>query len=166
MLRVNINRKDFESRTFSKSQLVKTYKNGSEDYQVQCTCADCSGRGYLTWTSVDSGRCWACNATGKVNMIYHVSDTTQRLLTREEILKNIAEYEEKIYQNNLALGFKKVDFVIKPWVQDVWFNSYSYYRIIKETEKAYLLGRIDNIRESSSHEDTFWVPKKGIEWNA
>lgn len=65
MERINMNRKDFHIENYSKSILVKTYKNGSEDYAVICTCGNCGGRGYVSYSSVDNSRCWECGTTGK-----------------------------------------------------------------------------------------------------
>ena len=166
MLRINLHTEDFNrvKATYSKCNLIKTYKNGSEDYQVLCTCPDCGGHGYLTWTSVDQGRCWKCNATGKVSAIVHVGNDCKKQLTREEVEANIKAYREKNRNHWLSLGFKKVDFELKEWAWklcSVWFNDSDYYRIVKESEKAYLMEQVCDINSSQSY-SSYWVPKKAV----
>ena len=161
MLHINLHTSDFNNMksAYSKCDLIKTYKNGSRDYKVVTTCPDCSGRGYLSWTNVDEGRCWRCHTIGKVSAVIHVGDDCKRQLT-QEVNENIRKSEKQCEEYFLGLGYKPVDFEIAEW-SGVWFNSDSYYRIIKETEKAYLLGRVDNLKWRNC-EITFWVPKKAI----
>lgn len=164
MLKVNLNTQDFNINNYSKIQLVKEYKNGSKDYKALCTCPRCGGRGFINFSSVDNSRCWQCNETGKVIELIHVGESVKKQLTKEEVLENIRRIEKENENYYLGLGYKLVDFTLAKWLKDVWFNYDSYYRIIKETEKAYLMGRVDNLKESKS-EMTFWVPKTAIIFN-
>lgn len=165
MLKINLNKQDFHPENYSKIALVKTYKNGSEDYKAVCVCPRCGGRGFITFSSVDNSRCWECNESGKVIALIHVSENVKPQLTKEQVLENIRKHEEAEKNHNLELGFKPIDFELASWLPNIWFNYDSYYRIIKETEKAYLLGRLDNIKESYLQEITFWIPKAGIKFN-
>ena len=168
MLRINLNTKDFEARKsyYSKADLIKDYKNGSKDYKVVCSCDRCSGRGYVSFSNVDNAKCWKCNTTGKMLAIVHVSDNIKAEPTKEELEARIKAYDQKILDDNLALGYKLVDFKLASWLPNIWFNDDSYYRIVKETEKALLLARLDNIRQpSKSYSIEFWVPKSGIIFN-
>lgn len=160
MTHFNLHTSDFDrlKSGYSKIDIIRTYENGSKDYKVVCTCPDCGGRGYLSWTSVDQGRCWTCSTTGKIQAVVHVGDSCKKQLTQEEVNENIRKREKANEEHFLSLGYKPVDFKFETWT-GIWFNEDSYYRIIKETEKAFLLGRVDNLKQSVT-EITFWVPKK------
>ena len=106
-----------------------------------------------------SGVC-GVEPTAMYYAVIHVGDDFKRQLTQEEVNENIRKSEKQCEEYFLGLGYKPVDFEIAEW-SGVWFNSDSYYRIIKETEKAYLLGRVDNLKWRNC-EITFWVPKKAI----
>ena len=163
MERINMNPKDFERKKpfYSKVELVKNYKNGSADYKVICTCGRCSGRGYISWSSVDSARCWKCETTGKVNAIIHVTDTASRELTPEEIEENWKKMYAEHERDNLKMGYKKVDFKIADWFSG-WVNDYAYYRIIKETEKAYCIRVIESLKDAPTSYSETWFPKSAV----
>lgn len=165
MIKLKLNKKDFHPDNYSKIALVKTYKNGSEDYKAVCVCPRCGGRGFITFSSVDNSRCWECRESGKVLALIHVSENVKPLLTKEEIAERWKKIEEANKAHWLKLGYKPVDFTIAKWVKDVWFNYDSYYRIVRETEKAYCLGRVDNLKEADRIEITYWIPKSGITFN-
>ena len=161
MIKLSLNKNDFHKENYSKIALVKTYKNGSEDYKAVCVCPRCGGRGFITFSSVDNSRCWECGESGKVLALIHVSENVKPQLTKEQILENIRKYEEKNERYFLGLGYKLVDFTLAKWLKDVWINHDSWYRIIKETEKAYLIGNVQSIKESCT-ESTLWIPKAAL----
>ena len=164
MIKIKLNKKDFHPENYSKIALVKTYKNGSEDYKAVCVCPRCGGRGYITFSSVDNSRCWECRESGKVLALIHVGENVKKLLTEEEIAARVKKIGDENEAHWLELGYKPLDFVLAGWVRDAWFNAGSYYRIIKETEKAYLMGNVENLRESRC-EIKYWIPKAGVKFN-
>ena len=159
-MRIDLTQEQFDKTTFLKIQQLtpKTYK-------AVCACPKCGGRGVLTWTSVDNGVCYQCEGTGKVVATIRIVKRSS-VLTPEEVQANINARREKNRKHWLGLGFKKVDFEQADWIWkvcEVFFREDDYYRIVKETEKAYLIEQVCDINESESYSSN-WVPKKAIIW--
>ena len=157
---IRLTQEQFESNKALYSRITPIRKGW---YEVVCTCGKCGGHGYLNWTSVDSAKCWDCNTTGKVKEKVQIVKKNP-ILTPEEVEARIKERREKNRKYWLDKGFKKVDFELEDWcikLCEVWFNFDDYYRIAKETDKAYLLERVCDIEDSSCY-SSYWVPKKGI----
>lgn len=159
-MRIDLTQEQFDKTTFLKIQQLtpKTYK-------AVCTCPKCNGRGVLTWTSVDNGICYQCEGSGKVSATIRIVKHSS-VLTPEEVEANIKAYREKNRKYWLDLGFKPVDFKLAEWtwkVCNAWFNSDDYYRIVKESDKAYLMEQVCDINESQAY-SSYWIPKKAITW--
>lgn len=173
---LEIKKSEFKPEDYSKLTLVTNHRNGNQTYSYECTCDRCNGRGLvvshvcngkLVYVRPDNGICYKCLGEGKVTeKLKVVTDENwkekvrEQELTREQILENIRKHEEHVIQYNLSLGYKLVDFKLANWVRDIWVNEGSYYRIIKETEKAYLIANIQSLKEDCYSE--FWVPKKAM----
>jgi len=157
-MRIDVTQEQFDKMTFTriKQLTAKTYK-------AECSCPRCGGRGVLTWTSVDNGICYQCEGVGKVIATIRIVKRSS-VLTPEEVEANIKSRRERNRKHWLDLGFKKVDFEQADWIWkvcEVWFNPDDYYRIVKESDKAYLMEQVCNIDESQSYSSN-WVPKKAI----
>lgn len=156
---VRMTQEQFESSPYyDKAKLVR-----KGWYESICTCPNCGGHGYITYSSVDNSRCWECNTTGKVKLKIQIVKK-KPMLSPEEIQARINARREKNRNHWLGLGFKKVDFEQADWIWkvcEVFFNEDDYYRIVKETEKAYLIEQVCDINESESYSSN-WVPKKAI----
>ena len=161
-MRIDLTQEQFDKATFLKiKQLTpKTYK-------AVCTCPRCGGTGFVRFSSLDNSRCWQCEETGKVVATIRIVKHSS-VLSPEEVEANIKARREKNRNHWLELGFKKVDFKLADWtwkVCEAWFNEGDYYRIVKETEKAYLMEQVCNIEDSQAS-SSYWIPKKAITWEA
>ena len=155
---INVNTKDFEKCRpyYSKVDLIKTYKNGSKDYKVLCTCGKCGGTGFIH-SSLDSGRCWKCNTTGKVTEVFHVTDTTSPVFTKEQVEEIFKKERAERVHDHFEKGYKPIDFKVASWASKV---KGTYYRVVNESAKAILISTIDRY-DSRTPEET-WLPKSAI----
>lgn len=151
-----MSRTKFNAR-YSKSVLIKTYKNGSEDFRVTDKCAKCNGTGRLTWTSVDKGICYMCEGTGLTSINIHV-------INDEDYAKKIAENtkkREKLFEERRKehADYKPIDFKLAEWFYDNNVSMMKYYLIKHETEKAYLISFLAELEYSDY---CIWIPKKAV----
>ena len=155
---IQMTQEQFDAANFKK---VSVLRKGW--YQAEVTCPNCGGTGYVTYSHLDNARCWECNCTGKkMEKIQIVKKNP--ILSPEEVQARINARREKNRKHWLDLGFKKVDFEQADWIWkvcEVYFREDDYYRIVKETEKAYLIEQVCDINESQSYSSN-WVPKKAI----
>lgn len=156
---------DLTQEQFDKTSFLKIKQLTPKTYEAVCMCPKCGGKGVLTWTSVDNGICYQCEGTGKVVATIRIVKHSS-VLTPEEVEANIKARREKNRNHWLELGFKPVDFKQAEWickVCEVWFNSDDYYRIVKESDKAYLMEQVCDINNSEAY-SSHWIPKKAIIW--
>ena len=178
-----ISRTNFNNNkiNYNKLNLVKTYKNGSEDYSYECTCHRCQGKGVIVsyiengkevLVRPDSGTCWNCLGSGvETRKIHVISDEQFKSSEQEKINKaneRRLQFEQQVEQRrretiakHLEEGYKEVDFSIASWF-DYKITS-KYYKIAKETEKAICIDFMDKLEDGVFFES--WFPKKAIIWN-
>lgn len=175
-----IRKSEFNPEKYNKLTLLKTSKNGNEEYEYQCACDRCDGKGYVishimngqpVLMRPEGGICFKCRGakvmTQKVKVVSdEYMDKKEAKLQKEaeEYRNNLQKMKEERIKHNLELGFKKVDFKIAGWFfgkhEDVEFNSDKYYLIQKESEKAVLIGYKDALDSCTTCE--YWFPKKAI----
>lgn len=156
---------DLTQEQFDKTSFLKIKQLTPKTYKAVCTCPRCGGKGFITFSSVDNSRCWQCEETGKVVATIRIVKHNP-VLSPEEVEANIKARREKNRKHWLDLGFKQVDFKQAEWIWkicEVWFNSDDYYRIVKESDKAYLIEQVCDINDSETY-SSHWIPKKAISW--
>jgi hypothetical protein len=163
-----INKSTFLEK-YSKATLVKTYKNGSEDYECKMPCPRCSGEG-IVFTHVlngrkmpaipDNGVCYACEGRRYVLGTIHV--VPDEVMAKKEAQKANARERvlEKRKEQHIREGYKPIDFKIADWYHDCNLSfGWKYYLIAKETEKACLIRFLIDLEHV---EYSMWIPKKAI----
>ena len=147
-----INKSTFLEK-YSKATLVKTYKNGSEDYKCKLPCPRCDGEG-IFFTHVlngrkvpafpDKGICYACEGRKYILGTVHV--IPDELMAKKESKKADAQERalEKRKEQHIREGYKPIDF---------------NYLIAKESEKACLIRFLIDLDHV---EYSVWIPKKAI----
>lgn len=173
-----IKKSEFKPEKYSKLTLLTNHRNGNQTYSYEDKCERCNGlgkaishihNGQPVFHRPDDGICYECWGKGTVVRKFKVvtdenwnEKIHQEQLTREQILENIRKHTEQVIASNIALGYKKVDFTLASWFsENPNFNINKYYRIAKETEKAYLIEFIDSLESTYSNYDQ-WFPKKAI----
>jgi len=178
-----ISRTNFNNNksSYSRLHLVKTYKNGSEDYSYECSCHRCQGKGVIVshiengkevLVRPDSGTCWNCLGSGvETRKIHVISDEQWEINEQEKINKaqqqrlEFEQHEEQRRKATIAKhleeGYKEVDFTIASWF-DYKITS-KYYRVAKKIEKAICIDFMDELDDCVFFES--WFPKKAIIWN-
>lgn len=170
---------------YKKAVLLRSFSNGSEIYGCKVTCPRCNGEG-IVYTHVlnghkvpatpASGICYRCGGekyiNGKVRVISDEAYAAKQEEARVKAEKVAAEWELKKQEHikeNIALGYKKVDFKIAGWFlghpEDVALNHDKFYIIKNETEKAYLISYIDSLEDTYATSE-LWLPKKVVIFNA
>ena len=171
-----ISKKQFENSKaqYSKLTLVKTYKNGSEDYCFECDCPRCMGNG-IVYTHVlnghpvpaipDSGICYRCGGSRKVTAKIHVISDEEFSAKQEKAQAKAEKARQELINKRIERiekGYKRVDFEIADWFHDSnvsLFNN-GYYCVEKETEKAVLISFVNELDIFSDY--SIWMPKKAI----
>lgn len=157
-----ISRSQFEANkgSYSKLVLLETHKNGSEDYSYVCHCAKCNGTGHLNWTSLDQGRCWICQGTGRIRAKVHVVSDEQEAKARAKRLKEAEQFRQNCIAKNTEMGYKDVDFKLADWFFESNARMFKYYAIISETEKALYISFLNFMDTNNDYR--VWIPKKAI----
>ena len=175
-----IRKSEFKLENYKAITLIVKHRNGSEDYEYQDVCDRCGGRGLvvshvengkLVYMRPDNGICYKCLGnkylTRKLKVITdEAADAkeAQRKKEAEEAAAKWREDKERIKQEHIEEGWKLVDFKVAGWFfnkpEDIEYNTKQYYKYIKETDKAVLIGFMESLDDGCYIEE--WFPKKAI----
>ncbi len=157
---MQLSKSQFEEMNYSRKTLIKTYKNGCEDYMVLGKCAKCNGTGYLTWTSVDNGICYQCKGLGNVTFKVKVVPNEISEARKAEAQRKFQAALDARKEAHIKNGYKTIDWKFADWFCDCNKNAgWKYYLIKKETEKAVLVSLLVAL-ENTEYE--IWMPKKAM----
>lgn len=86
--------------------LIRTDRNGTKYYH-ETRCPKCGGSGFLSWTDVDSGRCWLCGGSGihEHGWKEYTPEYAKKLADRRlEKARKAAPQKNKEYREKLGLN--------------------------------------------------------------
>lgn len=166
---------------YKRLALIKTDNNGTQYYEGVCTCPRCNGvgivykgvhNGELVPHTPDSGVCYRCGgakvipATIKVFTKEHAEQLEKRREAKlQKELKAKEQAKVDTVTANKKLGYKEVDFEVDEWVHFNDLSLYKYYRIARQTERAYLLHLVGTLEVADKWAHEEWIPIRAIHFS-
>ena len=167
---------EFEKVKHNYHNLTK-YKedsHGSVYYEATTVCDRCRGEkviyagrinGKLVTVQPDNGVCWKCMGSGimtvKIKVMKVEYAAKLQAKKKETVEKKLEENKQKIYNKNIELGYKLINFTVEEWV-GLPIEKYKYYRFACETKKAVLINLLKDLYDEDKDAIGRWVPIKTV----